>query len=53
VKRSALIRKVVREYLHRLARSKLARELAEGYRANGALNRQISEEFVHVDADNL
>jgi metal-responsive CopG/Arc/MetJ family transcriptional regulator len=53
VKRSALIREAVREYLHRLARRKLARELAEGYRANAALNRQISEEFVHVDADNL
>jgi metal-responsive CopG/Arc/MetJ family transcriptional regulator len=53
MKRSAFIREAVREYLHRLARRKLARELAEGYRANAALNRQISEEFIHVDADNL
>jgi metal-responsive CopG/Arc/MetJ family transcriptional regulator len=53
IKRSAFIRDAVREYLHRLARRKLARELAEGYRANSALNRQISEEFIHVDADNL
>ena len=53
MKRSALIREAVREYLHGLARRKLARELAEGYRANAALNRQISEDFIHVDADNL
>jgi metal-responsive CopG/Arc/MetJ family transcriptional regulator len=53
MKRSALIRDAVRQYLHRFARRKPARELAEGYRANASLNRQISEEFIHVDADNL
>jgi metal-responsive CopG/Arc/MetJ family transcriptional regulator len=53
VKRSVLIREAVSEYLRRLARRKLATELAEGYRANAALNQQISEEFIHVDADNL
>jgi len=53
MKRSAFIRDAVRDHLHRLARRKLARELAEGYRANAALNRQISEEFVYVDANNL
>ncbi len=53
VKRSALIRVAVSEYLRRLARRKLARELADGYRANAELNRQVSEEFVHVDGDNL
>ena len=53
IKRSVLIRKAVSEYLHRLARRKLARELVEGYRANAALNREISEDFVHADADNL
>src|SRR2546430_6898900 len=49
VKRSALIREAVREYLDRLARRKLARELAEGYRANAALNRQVSEEFIRSE----
>jgi metal-responsive CopG/Arc/MetJ family transcriptional regulator len=53
VKRSVLIREAVREYLHRLARRKLARELAEGYRANAVLNRQVSEDFIHVDTENL
>ena len=36
-----------------MARRKLARELVEGYRANAALNREVSEDFVRVDADNL
>jgi len=53
IKRSVLIRKAISEYLHRMARRKLARELVEGYRANAALNREVSEDFVHVDADNL
>ena len=53
MERSALIRDAIRQYLHRLAQRKLARELAEGYRANATLDRQISEEFIHVDADNL
>ena len=53
VKRSVLIREAVGEYLRRRARRKLAGELADGYRANAALNQQISEEFIHVDAENL
>ena len=53
VKRSVLIRDAVHEYLRRLQRQKLARELAEGYRANAELNQRISEEFRHVDAENL
>ena len=53
VKRSVLIREAVSEYLRRLARRKLAGELADGYRANAALNQQLAEEFIHVDAENL
>ena len=49
--RSVSIREVVSEYLRRLARWKLASELADGYRANAALNQQISAEFIQVDAD--
>jgi hypothetical protein len=51
MKRRVLIQEVVLEYLRRIARRKLARELAAGYRANAALNQEISEVFVHVDAD--
>jgi hypothetical protein len=30
---------------------KRTRELATGYRANAALNQEISEDFIYVDAD--
>lgn len=53
VKRSALIRDAVHQYLLRLQRQKLARELAEGYRANAELYRGISDEFQYVDAENV
>jgi len=53
VKRSVLIREAVSQYLRRLARRKLAGELAGGYGANAALNQRISEEFIHVDSENL
>jgi metal-responsive CopG/Arc/MetJ family transcriptional regulator len=53
VTRSGLIREAVHQYLGRIERQKLARELAEGYRANADLNQKLSEEFAHVDADNL
>ena len=53
IKRSVFLRDAVREYLKLLQRRKLVRELADGYRANAGLNRKISEEFQHVDAENL
>jgi len=53
IKRSALIRDAVSEYLRRLRHRKLARELAEGYRANAELNRTVSDEFKYVDAENV
>jgi metal-responsive CopG/Arc/MetJ family transcriptional regulator len=49
VTRSGLICEAVSEYLRRTERRKLARELAEGYRANACLNQKLSEEFVHVE----
>ena len=53
VNRSTLIRDAVWEYLRRLERRKLARDLAEGYRANAKLNQRISAEFRHIEAENL
>jgi len=53
VKRSAFIRDAVRQYLVRLERQKLARELAEGYRANAELSQRVSDEFKYVDAENI
>jgi len=53
VTRSELIRQAVYEYLRRMERRKLTRELVEGYRANADLNRELSEEFLYVDGSNL
>ncbi len=51
--RSAVVRSAVEEYLKAVYRRQLDELLAEGYRANAALSQQISEEFSHVDAENL
>jgi metal-responsive CopG/Arc/MetJ family transcriptional regulator len=53
INRSVLIRRAVHEYLRRLERQKLARELAEGYRANADLHQKVSDEFKYVDAENV
>ena len=51
--RSQLIRRAVERLLDRLEHEQLAQELAAGYRANAARDRQICEEFGQVDAENL
>jgi metal-responsive CopG/Arc/MetJ family transcriptional regulator len=53
INRSQLIRRAVERLLDRLEHEQLAQELAAGYRANAAIDRQICEEFAHVDAENL
>ena len=53
INRSVLIRQAVHEYLRRLERQKLVRELAEGYRANADLHQKVSDEFKYVDAENV
>jgi len=51
--RSKLIRSAVEQYLEFSARRELERALAEGYRANDVRNREISQEFRHVDSENI
>ncbi len=51
--RSRLIRLAVEQFLANMQRRELERELAEGYRANAALDRKICEEFAYVDAENV
>jgi metal-responsive CopG/Arc/MetJ family transcriptional regulator len=51
--RSRLIRLAVEQFLQGLQRRELERELAEGYRANAALDREICQEFAYVDAENI
>ena len=49
--RSDLIRSAVEQYLKAMQRRALERQLADGYLASAALDRQVSEEFSHVDAE--
>lgn len=51
--RSRLIRLAVEQFLQSLQRRELERQLAEGYRANAALDRAICQEFAYVDAENI
>ena len=53
INRSTLIRSAVEDFLHRLRRDKLEKELAEGYIANASQARQTAEDFSHVDAELL
>ncbi len=47
------IRSAVVHTLADLERRALERDLAEGYRANAALDRQICRDFSHVDGENI
>ena len=49
--RSAVIRSAVEEFLRAKHRRELERILAEGYEANAAMDREISEEFRYVDGE--
>jgi metal-responsive CopG/Arc/MetJ family transcriptional regulator len=51
--RSRLIRLAVEQFLQSLQRRELERQLAEGYRANAAMDREICQEFAYVDAENI
>lgn len=51
--RSKLIRAAVEQFLERVKAEDLRRRLIEGYTANAPLDRQISEEFAHVDSENV
>lgn len=48
--RSELIRMAVEQFLESLQKVKLEQSLAEGYTANAAQARQVSEEFAYVDS---
>jgi metal-responsive CopG/Arc/MetJ family transcriptional regulator len=51
VNRSQLIRSAVESFLHRRNREKLERAIAESFQANRDIDRQLMDEFRHVDAD--
>lgn len=49
--RSSLIRTAVASFLETRRREKLERAIAESFSANVELDRQLMDEFRHVDAD--
>jgi hypothetical protein len=49
--RSQLIRSAVEAFLRQRNREWLERAIAESFQANRDLDRQLAEEFRHVDAD--
>lgn len=51
--RSALIREAVRHYLRERRHQLLARQMRDGYRAMGAINRELAEEAASVDSASL
>jgi metal-responsive CopG/Arc/MetJ family transcriptional regulator len=48
--RSVLIRSAVEMYLRVRQREKLERQIAESFAANAEFDRQLVEDFAHVDA---
>ncbi len=48
---SVFVRRAIERYLSSLERSKLERDLQEGYIANAALSDRIHKEFEDVDAE--
>jgi metal-responsive CopG/Arc/MetJ family transcriptional regulator len=51
--RSVVIRSAVEEFLSAMRRRELERILAEGYAANAAMDRHISEEFSSIDSEEV
>ncbi len=51
--RSETIREAVRQFVEQLKRAKFEAKLAEGYRKNAELDRQLCHEFRYVDAEGL
>ena len=49
--RSVLIRSAVEMFLRVRQREKLERQIAESFSANAEFDRQLVEDFAHVDAD--
>jgi metal-responsive CopG/Arc/MetJ family transcriptional regulator len=51
--RSSLIRTAVEAFLRNRQRAKLERQLAESFEANAELDRQLMDDFRHVDAESF
>ena len=50
---SKFVREATKEYVNTLKKEQLKKELEEGYKAKAKLNLKISEDFKHVDEENI
>jgi hypothetical protein len=50
---SKFVREASVNYVHHLKKIQLQKELEEGYKAKSHLNLKISEDFKHVDGENI
>ena len=50
---SKFVREATKEYIHKLERIQLQKDLEEGYRAKAQLNLKISEDFKYVDGEGI
>lgn len=50
---SKFVREAAEEYVDYLKKMQLEKELKEGYKAKAKLNLKISEDFKHVNGENI
>jgi hypothetical protein len=50
---SKFVREATVKYVHHLKKIQLQKELEEGYKAKANLNLKISDDFKHVDGENI
>ena len=50
---SKFVREATVNYVHHLKKIQLQKELEEGYKAKAHLNLKISNDFKHVDGENI
>lgn len=53
VSRSELVRAAVEDFLARRERQRVEKEIEEHFRANADFEKQVMQEFKHVDTDSL
>jgi hypothetical protein len=50
---SKFVREATKQYIYKLERAQLQKDLEEGYRAKARLNLKISEDFKYADGESI
>ena len=50
---SKFVREATREYINKLERTQLQKDLEEGYKAKAELNLKTSEDFRYIESENV